>query len=44
MQFPLTGRPQKLAYSFGGVGYTGYFQVIGAFLIFFLVEVVRLDA
>jgi len=43
MQFPLTGRPQKLAYSFGGVGYTGYFQVIGAFLIFFLVEVVRLD-
>jgi len=44
MQFPLTGRPQKIAYSFGSLGYSGFFQVIGAFLIFFLVEVVRLDA
>ena len=44
MQLPLTGRAQKLTYAFGGLGYTGFFQLIGAFLIFFLVEVVRLDA
>ncbi|HEY49683.1 MAG TPA: hypothetical protein G4O13_06520 [Dehalococcoidia bacterium] len=40
----MTGRPQKLAYSLGGLGYTGFYQLIGAFFIFFLVDVVRLDA
>ena len=44
MQFPFTGRAQKLAYSLGGLGYTGFYQLIGAFFIFFLVDVVRLDA
>ncbi len=44
MRLPLTGRAQKLAYSFGGLGYTGFFQLVAAFSIFFLVEVVRLDA
>jgi len=44
MPLPLTGRPQKLAYSLGGLGYTGFYQLVAAFLIFFLVEVVRLDA
>ena len=43
MHLPLTGRAQKLAYSFGGLGYTGFFQLVAAFSIFFLVEVVRLD-
>jgi Na+/melibiose symporter-like transporter len=44
MQLPLTGRPQKVVYSLGNLGYTGFFQLTNAFLIFFLVEVVRLDA
>jgi len=44
MRLPLTGRPQKLAYSFGTLGYTGFYQVISAFLLFFLIDVVRLDA
>ena len=44
MSLPFTGRAQKLAYSFGGLGYTGFFQLVAAFSIFFLVEVVRLDA
>jgi len=44
MHLPLTGRAQKIVFSFGNLGYTGFFQLIGAFLIFFLVEVVRLDA
>jgi len=43
MRLPLTGRPQMLAYSVGNLGYTGYAQIIAAFFIFFLVEVVRLD-
>jgi Na+/melibiose symporter-like transporter len=44
MQLPLTGRPQKVVYSLGNLGYTGFFQLTGTFLIFFLVDVVRLDA
>jgi Na+/melibiose symporter-like transporter len=44
MQLPLTGRAQKIVYSLGNLGYTGFFQLVGTFLIFFLVEVVRLDA
>lgn len=44
MQLPLTGRAQKIVYSSGNLGYTGFFQLVGTFLIFFLVEVVRLDA
>jgi hypothetical protein len=44
MHLPLTGRAQKLTYSFGNLGYTGFYQLVGAFLIFFFVEVVRLDA
>ena len=43
MKLPLSGRPQKLVYGFGGIGGTGYYQLITAFLIFFLVEVVHLD-
>ncbi len=43
MHLPLTGRSQKLAYAFGGLGYTGFYQLVAAFSIFFLVEVVRLD-
>ncbi len=43
MKLPLSGRPQKIAYGFGGIGGTGYYQVITAFLIFFLVEVVHMD-
>jgi len=43
MSLPFTGRPQKLAYGFGGIGGTGYYTLITAFLIFFLVEVVHLD-
>jgi len=43
MRLPLTGRPQKLAYSVGNLGYTGYAQLISAFLLFFLIDVVRLD-
>jgi Na+/melibiose symporter-like transporter len=44
MRLPLTGRAQKIVYSTGNIGYTGFFQLVGAFLIFFLVDVVRLDA
>lgn len=44
MQLPLTGRSQKVVYSLGNLGYTGFYQLTAAFLIFFLVEVVRLDA
>jgi len=44
MPLPLTGRAQKIVYTSGAVGCTGFFQLVGTFLIFFLVEVVRLDA
>ncbi|GAG25965.1 unnamed protein product, partial [marine sediment metagenome] len=39
-----TGRAQKIAFSVGGIGETGFYQVIAAFLLFFLIEVVHLDA
>ncbi len=44
MQIPFTGRAQKIIYSLGSFGYTGFYQLLGAFFIFFLVDVVRLDA
>jgi len=43
MRLTLSGRPQKIAYGFGGIGGTGYYEAITAFLMFFLVEVVHLD-
>ena len=44
MSLPFTGRAQKIAFSVGGIGETGFYQVIAAFLLFFLIEVVHLDA
>ena len=44
MSLPFTGRAQKIAFSVGGIGETGFYQAIAAFLLFFLIEVVHLDA
>ena len=44
MSLPFTGRSQKIAFSVAGIGETGFYQGIAAFLLFFLIEVVHLDA
>ena len=44
MNFPLTGRAGKIAYAIGSIGDTGFYQVITAFLLFFLIETVHLDS
>ncbi|MFX0203200.1 MAG: MFS transporter, partial [Candidatus Hodarchaeota archaeon] len=43
MPLPMTGRPQKLAYSMGNIGLTGFLQLVGTFLLFFLIDKVLLN-
>ncbi|HEY48730.1 MAG TPA: hypothetical protein G4O13_01635 [Dehalococcoidia bacterium] len=44
ISLPFTGRAQKVAFSIGGIGETGSYEVIATFLLFYLIEVVHLDA
>ena len=43
MSLSFKGRTEKLAYSVGAIGDTGFYQVINTFLLFFLTDHLKLD-
>jgi len=44
MPLPFKGRLGKIVYSIGSIGDTGSYTIVSTFLLYFLIDIVRLDA